>query len=636
MADDHDAMLTLSQIADLARTKPSAVSNWRRRFPDFPRPVQAGASGRDLYALAEVEEWLRRHDRLPATFRYESLLFTAMDLVRGVAPSDEATELVAAAIALLEVASRRDRSVGNPAAVIRELEQDDEKLEGVFSGLADLDRKVAVSLTRVLGSLARSDRHAAFESVLASRHRFVETRTNDLLADLLVRLGGTGRTFFDPAAGEGGLLAHAADAAETRASLFGQEINLRAWRIARQRFLLRGITAEIVLGDSILDDAFGNITASVVLCDPPYGMANPLRLHASTAASRPLSLVQAKTADSVWLDIALRHTSPSGRAVVVLPQAVLRRPGPDAAYRTELLRRGDVEAVIALPGGTAERTGIPLAVWLLRHSSTGDPPSVLVADAAANGNGLTGEALVSWAMALTNTWRRSGKVNRQDGDRAVGVPVLDLVSSDADLSPVRWIRPRTTTNWKAARTELSEALGQFESARGRLTNILESTSPPAAQVRWEPIGDLINAGVATIIRGTRLSADDCGSQGVRAIRTKDMSGEKLGSSSDPCFVQLASLRPTPTLTEPGDIVVSPASGRLRAMVDNEGGNVLVHPVQALRLRVGWLDARAAAAFVESPRNRRFATGLSYGYARVDLRELELPALPPAQAGQIRS
>ncbi|MBD9732298.1 SAM-dependent methyltransferase, partial [Streptomyces sp. H28] len=55
--------MTAAGIARLAGVGRAAVSNWRRRHPDFPRPV-GGTGTSPAFALAEVEEWLRRHGKL--------------------------------------------------------------------------------------------------------------------------------------------------------------------------------------------------------------------------------------------------------------------------------------------------------------------------------------------------------------------------------------------------------------------------------------------------------------------------------------------------------------------------------------------------------------------------------------------
>ena len=108
--------------------------------------------------------------------------------------------------------------------------------------------------------------------------------------------------------------------------------------------------------------------------------------------------------------------------------------------------------------------------------------------------------------------------------------------------------------------------------------------------------------VAEVIRGIRFRKEDCLSEGVRVLRTRDI--RDAIQNDDPCYSHMEDLQPRPALTQPGDIVLSPASGRLSAVVDEEGGHILASPLQALRFRADWMDPHVAAAFLESPRNRR--------------------------------
>ena len=50
----------IARLADVGRT---AVSNWRRRYADFPQPV-GGTPASPLFALAEIETWLRDQGKL--------------------------------------------------------------------------------------------------------------------------------------------------------------------------------------------------------------------------------------------------------------------------------------------------------------------------------------------------------------------------------------------------------------------------------------------------------------------------------------------------------------------------------------------------------------------------------------------
>ncbi len=54
--------VTAADIARLAGVGRAAVSNWRRRYPDFPQPV-GGPATSPTFALADVEAWLRANGK---------------------------------------------------------------------------------------------------------------------------------------------------------------------------------------------------------------------------------------------------------------------------------------------------------------------------------------------------------------------------------------------------------------------------------------------------------------------------------------------------------------------------------------------------------------------------------------------
>ncbi|WP_374120112.1 helix-turn-helix transcriptional regulator, partial [Streptomyces sp. LS1784] len=73
--------VTAAEIARLAGVGRAAVSNWRRRHPDFPRPV-GGTDASPAFALDEVESWLRAQGKiaeLPLLERVWQLVDTLRD-----------------------------------------------------------------------------------------------------------------------------------------------------------------------------------------------------------------------------------------------------------------------------------------------------------------------------------------------------------------------------------------------------------------------------------------------------------------------------------------------------------------------------------------------------------------------------
>lgn len=640
---EREPTLTLSQIAALAGVRASAVSNWRKRFDDFPQAVATAPGGRDLYSLREIEAWLLAHDRFDPGRKSEKLLFEAANVLRGQTPADEGIALLASAIALSEYCDRNGISThADVNERIASLERQSPGLVGLFEPLSRLDPTSASQLMELTDAIEASRRADVFEWVLSQRRRFIETRTSEEITELLVALTGDAETVLDPAAGEAGVLTAIALASEDRVGLelYGQEINEAAWRIGEQRLFLHLVFGSIENAESLLDDQFPELRVDAVVCDPPYGMNNPFRSmggEVSRDASWAFALTQVRTADFLWIEYAIDHLKPDGAGYVVLPAGTLFRKGRERELRMDLLRRDAVEAVITLPPGAGERTAIPLVVWVVRQSQVSAGAPVLIIDAAgsADASGVRLGSQIPQIEETLRTWRAAGQIAPL-ADFAAAVSPVDLLAADADLSPARWLAPPTTSP-EAHQRAIEDSLERLRADQ----RLLIQEAPAIDYSLTEPVGEWVSVrqlaedGIAEIIRGVRVKPEDCQDDGVvRLLRTRDI-GENGIAADELCFVVLDDLKPKPPLTEPGDIVISPASGRLRAVIDKDGRSALASPLQALRFRVPWLDSKVAAAFLASPRNRRFATGLTSGYARVDVRDLELPHLAPSAAEQLR-
>ncbi|WP_150252431.1 N-6 DNA methylase [Nocardiopsis deserti] len=75
-----------ADIARIAGVKPTAVSNWRRRHDDFPRPV-GGTDRSPRFDLGQVEEWLSTHRQVPS-IDPDQRLWQALDSLRASVPVD--------------------------------------------------------------------------------------------------------------------------------------------------------------------------------------------------------------------------------------------------------------------------------------------------------------------------------------------------------------------------------------------------------------------------------------------------------------------------------------------------------------------------------------------------------------------
>ncbi|WP_394615762.1 N-6 DNA methylase [Lentzea sp. JNUCC 0626] len=89
-----DETVSAGDIARLAAVGRAAVSNWRRRFEDFPSPV-GGTASSPLYLLRDVEVWLKRNGkafRVSPAERLWTQLRTHDDLRLGEALANTETD----------------------------------------------------------------------------------------------------------------------------------------------------------------------------------------------------------------------------------------------------------------------------------------------------------------------------------------------------------------------------------------------------------------------------------------------------------------------------------------------------------------------------------------------------------------
>jgi hypothetical protein len=658
-----DALVSASEIAEMAHVTPSAVSNWRKRFPDFPAPAGTAPTGGDLFARADVATWLaerglpkrghqaafgRRRDPNLRTHERDrgntaKQLWAAADQLRGQALEGDLVSAVAAGAVLVHLAHERRELPdiyrlsqaeldGWMHTTIRHIETERPELQRLFAPLERIDAHPLMLLLDTLADLARVGELAtAFDVVLDRGLRYGEYRTPTPVATLLAELAEPHGAIFDPALGSAEFLIQAAQVDQSPLALYGQEINESSWRIALARILLRRLDAHIELGDSLASDSFPRLHADVVMCEPPAGhrtadlsgeAGNPRwQLLGSFDAPPP------RASDFTWLAHVIHHLAPDGRGYVLLPRGSLFRKGMEARYRAELLRQGTVEAIVTLPAGSLAGAAIPPVLWIVRPP-TRIPGEVLVVDASGT-SGVTSK-LQSRLVNTLRHWRRAPSEFEPAAGFAMNVPVLELLAGDAVLIPSRWLYEAELVDPDVVIGRVAQSQQSLEQAhahvrRQPLRAILAPTDEPPARIR---VGELIDSGAAVLVRPTRVKTEQFGDEGLPVWLPGDVR-EPWRREEEPRFVNPALVDPR-SITEPGDIVLT-TIGSLRTRVDEEGGHVLGTSLQALRLDPERFNAHVVAALLTSEPNRRLLTGTTI--PRVDVRELEIPHLDVATAAR---
>jgi type I restriction-modification system DNA methylase subunit len=585
--------VTAAEIARLAGVGRAAVSNWRKRYADFPAPV-GGTTASPEFDLHQVEQWLRDQDKLPEMSRADRLW-------RHLAAAEESPATVLASVGAYLLARQRGE---RPAR------------KQVDKQLADLLPEID-ALADELGPQDAFDELWQRFSAPGPGRSFA---TPDDLADLMVGIADVGGgSVLDPAAGTGATLRAAVRAGCT--SAYGQELHEDLAKLAGLWLALRDVPGEVCPGDSLRADAFSGRTVDAVVCHPPFGVTNwghdelgydPRWEYGAPPRTEP---------ELAWVQHGLAHVRPGGHAVLLMPPTVAsRRAG--RRIRAELLRRGALRAVIALPPGAAAPHGVPLHLWVLRRPAADAPaPARALLVDAADGDlaELYGRVLATWrAFAAA----RDGDLEEAGFARAV--PVIELLDEEVDLTPTR----RQPAVGEASGEHLVRITKRLAAIVGDLPALMPQVTPEpdgATAPLTLSIAELARTGALQMIgpvRATAGSSDDESAgktAGPVVLTGRDVvTGAEASGRDDGKLAQHIPLAV-------GDVVVPMAARQLIARVITTEGMLLGGNLYLLRPNPAALDSWFLAGQLRTSANEKQTTSLSG--TRIDVRRAQVRRLP---------
>ncbi|MFH9294598.1 N-6 DNA methylase [Streptomyces sp. NPDC017520] len=453
------ALVTGAEIARLAGVTRAAVSNWRRRYDDFPAPG-GGAANSPLFSLVEVQAWLDKQ-RKGQEISPEVELWQALRSVYG-------EQLVAG---LAEVAAAL---TGNPSP-------------GLPDEVMDRVRRLAGSeapVDLVNGLTERfvdSARRAGSDQVTPERIvRAVSHFAPALPADA---------TVFDPACGIG--LLFLAVASGTDARCCGQESDADSARFAQLRAdLLECGRVTVVAGDSLRADAWPDLRADLVVCDPPAGVTEWGREELLLDARWELGTPSKAEGELAWLQHAYAHTVPGGHVLMVMPASVAYRKA-GRRIRAELVRRGILRQVVALPPGVATSHSLPVHIWCLRR-----PHGTEDADARQ-------------AVRMVDLTGNGPDDGLDPGpDQVAEVPLIELLDDTVDLTPGTHLRPRHRDFPEEYATLREEVEKRITRLVALLPELAEGGEPGSLDGATTSIADLARAGLVGYEDSEPVSASD--------------------------------------------------------------------------------------------------------------------------------
>ena len=642
--------VTAAGIARLAGVGRAAVSNWRRRHGDFPKPV-GGTETSPTFELTAVERWLRDQGKLAVVPVHERLWQQA-DSYPGGTPA----ALRIAGSLLMLIRERPAVSVGytgcSDAELAARLPADMEAALTARLGAqhpvrlpADLDD--AVPLLRATAKLALEMGPGQTYEFLLGRCLDANPRQFTLTpqgpAELMTALAGDRLgSVLDPACGSGSLLRAAAvtapadSAAATAEALHAQEADPDLAALTALRLALAtdpAVRVRVRAGDSLRADAFPGLRADAVVCHPPFNDRNWGHDELGYDPRWEYGFPARTESELAWLQHALAHARDGGSVVVLMPPAAAsRRSG--RRIRADLLRRGTLRAVIALPAGAAPPYGIPLHLWVLRRPGGDQRPAadVLLVDAAAvPAQGAEKAPWQAVRAAVLDAWRafdRHGSTEPRPGVSRT-VPVIDLLDDDVDLAPARHLPPPAAEGGVAA---LDAVRDRLAATLRRTAELAPAPATPGEPAHWPltTIGELARAGALVMRAGGPGTTAADGAAAPAVLTEHDVIAGTGPTGVLPAAGQDAPAE-EPVLTEAGDVVVPVlGGGAVARVVDADtAGAALGRNVYLLRPDPAALDPWFLAGFLRGTANNRQASSYASTATRLDVRRLQVPRLAAA-------
>ncbi|MFF7337582.1 N-6 DNA methylase [Streptomyces sp. NPDC008163] len=653
------AQVTAAEISRIAGVTRATVSNWRRRHDDFPIP-SGGTDSSPLYDLVDVRSWLGARGYTATPDPAEELRTTLRLHQRGGGLTGSLLPLVLAAAQCTPEERTALADLSDPSLIVR--------AEGASADVADLLPGAEAArfagedidaLRALLRCVQGDGTGEAALAVLAERELEDSAvggtyRTPAPLADLMARLvPGPCERVLDPACGSGSLLAAAARRETGPGALYGQDaVTVQAQRSAVSLLLAApDADVRVRVGDSLRADAFADLTADAVLCNPPYGDRDWGHDELAYDSRWAYGVPPRAESELAWVQHALAHLVPGGHAVMLLPPATASRAS-GRRVRMDLVRSGAVRAVIALPPGAATPLHVGLQIWVLRRPEPAGPErkTVLFVDtaeaagdraSAGPASGARGaRAALDWpslteaAVGLWSAFAQNPDVFADEPGTAVAVAVVDLLDDLVDLTPARHVR--------ASRTDIAPAdlARETEDVRRRLIAGAASLGEAARYTGWGAAGpkprewrtataaDLARGGALTLLRTAPEPREAAGeaSPATPAVLT----GQDIARGTAPSGRPRSLLTGSPPVVATGDVLVRAVAGGDGAMArvadEADAGALLGPQIHLFRPDPARLDPWFLAGFLGSAEN---ITAASTGSTVVHVSpgRLRVPLLP---------
>ena len=274
----------------------------------------------------------------------------------------------------------------------KEMQERLTKLVGIFEGL-DFRANRAHGDDLLGDAYEYLMRHFATQSGKSKGQFYTPAEVSRIMAQVI----GIGpdtmqdSAVYDPTCGSGSLLIKAADEAPNGLTIYGQEMDVATWTMARMNMILHGrATAEIKQGNTLAAPEFtdrpGRLTRfDFAVANPPFSTkawSNGLDPARNEFGRFDYGEPPAKNGDFAFLLHLIASLRSTGKGAIILPHGVLFRGNREADIRRNLIKHGLIKGVIGLPANLFYGTGIPACIVMVDKERAVGRPGIFMIDAS--------------------------------------------------------------------------------------------------------------------------------------------------------------------------------------------------------------------------------------------------------------
>ena len=266
------------------------------------------------------------------------------------------------------------------------------KLVGIFERL-DLSANRAQGDDLLGDAYEYLMRHFATQSGKSKGQFYTPAEVSRIMAQVVGIRADTRQdhTVYDPTCGSGSLLIKAADEAPNGLTVYGQEMDVATWTMARMNMILHGNAAAEIKRDNTLStprftDGPGRLKRfDFAVANPPFSTkawSNGLDPDHDEFGRFEYGVPPAKNGDYAFLLHLVTSLKSTGKGAIILPHGVLFRGNREARIRRELVRRGLIRGVIGLLANLFYGTGIPACIVVIDKEDAAIRKGIFMVDAS--------------------------------------------------------------------------------------------------------------------------------------------------------------------------------------------------------------------------------------------------------------